>query len=710
MEGKTSEWFKEAISKFFCYNQLVDRLYGLTKKSACVKVKLYKIDIMKEGITLKKLVALCLLSSLVSTTVLTADAANQNAGGDMPGKESGYEVLRDENGNVYDLGGMEIIIRDWWSSGETYEPTNAYEEAKQEYLDWAMETYNFTIKQIAMGDWNSAPQDFVEYVNADGDEKNYVFTLRTDQVTNQAMIDGLMYDLNELDCLDFTERKFEQNKVHEQYTYRGKIYGMNGTASEPRCGMFFNHRLLTEAGIDPDTIYDMQENGTWTWEAWVDMLKQVQRDTDDDGLIDVWGFDSNYGNSLLAAIYSNGGMLVGMENEKYTYELESPESMEAMEWFADCIVKYGMERPEDASWDYYRAAFKNGECAFMPDEAYMATMPELLDMEDEMGFVMFPKGPDATDYMNCWTNNICVIPNCYDEERAWKIAFAYDIFTDDIPGFNNSYTDAYLNMYDVDERAKNETIPMMLEKGMISYHSVILDLDIGEPLTYRFGKWMSVENVAEIVEDARESFTNCIAEANNLTKDVPATSWQYRYVNKVVDLGIMKGKGDVNGRVVFDPNVSIPREEFVQSLYNASGKPGYTTEASFKDMKKGQWYVGAISWAKESGLTAGVGDGSRFGVGQNITRQDLAVMLYKYASENGYDITYTDGLISEYADSDKVSSYAKKAMNWAITHGVMKGSGKSGESISTYKLNPTATATRAECATMITNFLELKKE
>ena len=55
-------------------------------------------------------------------------------------EEDGYVALTDADGNVYDLGGMEIIIRDWWSSGEEEEPKNAYEEARQEYREWVQDT------------------------------------------------------------------------------------------------------------------------------------------------------------------------------------------------------------------------------------------------------------------------------------------------------------------------------------------------------------------------------------------------------------------------------------------------------------------------------------------------------------------------------------------------------------------------------------------
>lgn len=97
---------------------------------------------------------------------------------------------------------MEIIIRDWWSSGEEEEPKNAYEEARQEYRDWVQDTYNFKIKQVAISDWGSTPEDFLNYATTGGDE-NYVWILRQGAEFVSAMNSGLMYDLATLDCLDF---------------------------------------------------------------------------------------------------------------------------------------------------------------------------------------------------------------------------------------------------------------------------------------------------------------------------------------------------------------------------------------------------------------------------------------------------------------------------------------------------------------------------
>ena len=154
---------------------------------------------------------------------------------------SPYTVLTDENGNVYDLGGMEIIMRDWWS-GDPVEPNNDYEEARDAYREWIQETYNFTFKQQAISDWGSAPQDFVDYATAGGDE-NYIFILREAAPTTSAMNQGLMYDLATLDCLDFSEAKWGPG-VHKLMSKGDSIYCMYAGDTEPRNGIFFNKRLL----------------------------------------------------------------------------------------------------------------------------------------------------------------------------------------------------------------------------------------------------------------------------------------------------------------------------------------------------------------------------------------------------------------------------------------------------------------------------------
>ena len=443
------------------------------------------------------------------------DTANNDAT-EAPAEDEGPQIITDENGNPIDLGGMEIVVRDWWSPEEPAEPSNDYEESLDEYREWIQETYNFKIKQVAISDWGTTPQDFVDYVTTGGDDVNYVFILRGDAAIVSAMSNGLMYDLSTLDCLDFTKDKYTLNLIHEQYAKGDSIYAMSAGLAEPRTGVYFNKRLLTEAGIDPESIYDMQADGTWTWDKFEEMMAKCQRDTDNDGIDDVYGHTLNEGVMTTEAVFSNGGSYVSKDADgNYVYNLEAPETQEALEWCVDMYNKFDNHDPEGAEWDYYKEEFVQGHAAFMVEDEYAGGPSAFLaDMEDEVGFVMFPKGPQMDHYINVWSNNTAAIPGCYDADRAWKIAFAYDLYTEAPAGYedyNGFLSTARQGVFD--ERAITETITMMSEQeyGTVAYHDMIPNLSLGQDLVWSIGPNADVAALTEAIADTWKAY---IDEAN----------------------------------------------------------------------------------------------------------------------------------------------------------------------------------------------------
>lgn len=453
-----------------------------------------------------------------------------SSSGETISYEDPYKILTDADGNVYDLGGMEIIIRDWWSAWPTDDtPRDEYEEARHEYLKWIQETYNFTIHQEAISDWGSTPSDFIEYASSWDDGRNYIWVLRNDPSLLSAMKSGLCYDLSSLDCLDFSEKKFQLNKTHELFNFDGHVYAMWGDYSEARVGVFFNERLLREAGIDPEEIYDLQKSGQWTFDKFEDLCRKVRRDINGDGVWDIWSFAANDSVFINQAVYSNNGEYIGKDaSGKLTYELESPETLAALNWAHDMINEYRMEDPEGANWDYYKNAFLDGQFVFLPDQAYLMNydLKPYPDpdtgvltggMLDPVGFVMFPMGPSASDYTNCWENNFVCIPANYDADKAWKIAFAWNLYTNantSLPGYEDyaTWMTDYVFSVVTDVRAYTETLTMMTQKGMVSYNALVPDLELGNWLT-----WNIIKNgptIADVVDMARDNFKAAIDSAN----------------------------------------------------------------------------------------------------------------------------------------------------------------------------------------------------
>lgn len=420
-----------------------------------------------------------------------------------------YTVLKDANGNVYDLGGMEIVIRDWWTSDEEKEPANAYEEARKEYLDWIQDTYNFSIKEVAISSWGSVPEDFVNYATTGGDE-NYVFVLRQGGELLSAMTSGLMYDLSTLDCLDFSESKWGSG-VHKMFAKGNAVYGMRAIDPEPRGGMYFNKRLLEDAGISPKSIYDLQENMEWTWDKFDEICQQVQADTDNDSVIDRYALVCVSQDFYPEAVWSNGAEYIGKDaNGTYINKLDDDATIEALNWSMDMLDKYSKVFDEDASWDYPYTAFENGEGVFIPQEAYKAG--QWSGMEDDFGFVCFPMGPKASDYTNLYNDNVLAIPACYDAEKAWNIAFAYNLYTEPIPGYEDYATWKASYYQDFrDTEAVDLTLARMVENGMVTYHSFVPGLDLGPDLYWALSK----ENTpAQQAETIRNTWAAYLEEAN----------------------------------------------------------------------------------------------------------------------------------------------------------------------------------------------------
>lgn len=169
--------------------------------------------------------------------------------------------------------------------------------------------------------------------------------------------------------------------------------------------------------------------------------------------------------------------------------------------------------------------------------------------------------------------------------------------------------------------------------------------------------------------------------------DVPDAAWYSEAVAFAARNGLMVGYA--NGQ--FGPENEISRAEFAQILYSQAGKPS-AGAGRFTDVKAGAWYANAVNWAAEKGCVSGYPDG-RFGPSDKITREAMAMMIWRYA---GSPVPKQSAL--DYADANKVSGYARDAMLWANENGIINGKGNG-------MLDPKGKATRAETAQMLMRYL-----
>ena len=206
-----------------------------------------------------------------------------------------------------------------------------------------------------------------------------------------------------------------------------------------------------------------------------------------------------------------------------------------------------------------------------------------------------------------------------------------------------------------------------------------------------YAKWEKIEEeVPEEPEEVEE-----VEETETISfLDVKESDWFYEAVSYAVENGLMSGMSED----IFAPNTPLTREMLAVILWNLEGNPTPNEVAPFLDVTSDKYYANAIAWANENGIVAGYGD--TFGVGDFITREQFAVMLYNYAQYQGYDVSVgEDTNILSYTDAFDISNYAYPAMQWACGAGIINGMGDG-------TLMPQGKATRAEAATMLMNFCE----
>nr|WP_315020340.1 M20/M25/M40 family metallo-hydrolase [uncultured Aminipila sp.] len=209
---------------------------------------------------------------------------------------------------------------------------------------------------------------------------------------------------------------------------------------------------------------------------------------------------------------------------------------------------------------------------------------------------------------------------------------------------------------------------------------------VGAVTSYKFSNVTSTHTIKATfkLSDGTQATTEAAVKVN--FKDVSASNWFSPAVNYVMQKGIMKGL-DNN---TFGPNVRTNRAMIVTMLYRLEGQPSVGNSV-FTDVDSSLWYGAPVTWANSNGVVTGF-EGNKFMPNGDITREQLACILYRYAKYKKADMT-VKGNLNNFSDHSQVASYAEEAVAWAVGTGTITG--KSGN-----LLDPKGSATRAEVAAM----------
>ena len=169
--------------------------------------------------------------------------------------------------------------------------------------------------------------------------------------------------------------------------------------------------------------------------------------------------------------------------------------------------------------------------------------------------------------------------------------------------------------------------------------------------------------------------------------DVTDDAWYASAVAEVSAAGIMNG----TTADTFSPDEQVTRGMVATVLWRLAGSPAPTAASGFSDVEDWYYYADAVAWAQETGVAAGLGDGT-FGGGGIVTREQMAVFLYRYSQYAGHELA--NGVLDIYGDVDSVHDWALEGMAHAVGSGLITGTGEG-------TLDPAGPATRAQLAVIL---------
>ena len=224
-------------------------------------------------------------------------------------------------------------------------------------------------------------------------------------------------------------------------------------------------------------------------------------------------------------------------------------------------------------------------------------------------------------------------------------------------------------------------------------------------VTDRFGQAVAVDQQADgtytfVMPDGQVTVevTFLQGEAPDLPfSDVTESDWFYDAVTYAYENGLMDGVG----MGLFAPNSETTRAQLVTILHRLAGQPAPSGDSGFSDVETGTWYTDAVAWAAQNGIVNGVSD-TQFAPGDDITREQLAVILYRYATYQGYDVSQRADL-SGFVDAGTISTYVQEALSWANAQGLVLG-------FEDDSLRPQGNASRAQIAAVLMRFCQTVAE
>jgi len=432
----------------------------------------------------------------------SASGKSENGGadsGDSNDTEESTEVVDEEDAVDYaqtpemdfDMGGRTIKWVSWYD--ESIKEDNPDSIKVKENLDALMEKHNFNIEYVTI--------DYGEYQNKvtasliAGEPIGDIIRLARPWMIPTLTKQDLFWPVDEYTS---NEHVFIQQYTHDYSQFEGRGYGFRAGINGASSGIFYNRTLLNSLGMKQLQDYVNEDN--WNWETFMEVAKEANRDTNNDGKLDKWGLAT--ASLLVPALAANEANLV-LEDKQ---NLEDPKTIETLNFLSQLATESIARPTEGGDWTEPKQFFLDGNTLMYAGSDY-----EMNDFKTDMpdhdiGFLPFPKGPSATGYASLLTiPNYLTIPKTV--ENPEQLVYIYEKMND------------IESIYDYPKQASLETlfsteddINNAREAGEVIN---VVDTNNGYPNMpyYEFqGEILEGVSVSTVIEKYKEPFQSAIDE------------------------------------------------------------------------------------------------------------------------------------------------------------------------------------------------------
>ena len=491
----------------------------------------------------------------------------------------------------------------------------------------------------------------------------------------------------------------DETVAYLKYSIGGDKYGPEADPNSFFCG-FIDAEKISFGGEDGRTVTFLKPDGTSVTHEYVFVKEAAATGTYGEYSMEMNGY------LYQAADENNDGfeyLLMFPDTPDTTYHLEfryAPTEEEVTSltsgayayWVGSAIPTYALTEENEATLQNVISLFVVENLAEMSGEEANAQRMPLVGVWD-CDFSAFPEYANAKMYIELSDNGSgCTWADFTGSGTMIKTAeytyFAYDPDPDD--GMEASPKGEALKPLKAGSGSPDQRSGAGKEAGI--YIALNEEAETVTPGYYEIVEEDGKKKLIFTSQEGQITYISRGQEEPLPFTDVKEDDWFYEAVEYVYNKDIMTGMR----KTVFGPAKTLSRAQFAVVLNRMNGAPEVAYSEKFPDVPEGEWYTNAVLWANSIGVVKGYQNGY-YGPADPITREQMVVMMYRYAKYMGFDVSESDSL-SRYPDASSVSAWAKDAVKWAVGAGIITGDGG--------RINPQGKVSRAVCATIIQRFCE----